>query len=204
MAVDLKLDEHYWTDRYEHHDTGWDVGNVSTPIKAYIDQLTNHEQSILVPGAGNGYEAEYLMKKGFRNTWVVDLSVIPLRHLAARCPEFPEEQLLHADFFELPGPHTPFQGFDLIIEQTFFCALNPELRRAYAEKMFGLLNKGGRLVGLLFDAPLNADRPPFGGSKEEYLPYFEAAGFRVRYFDPCHNSIPPRAGRELFIHLQKP
>jgi hypothetical protein len=91
----------------------------------------------------------------------------------------------------------------LVIEQTFFCALDPSLRRAYAEKMHEILNPGGRLVGLLFDDPLFSDHPPFGGSKQVYLPYFEDL-FEIEVMEKAYNSIAPRAGRELFISLRKP
>jgi methyl halide transferase len=74
------------------------------------------------------------------------------------------------------------------------------MRKRYAEKCASLLKKGGKLVGLLFDDKLNNDQPPFGGSKEEYMSYFQPF-FDIKYFDKCYNSILPRAGRELFINL---
>lgn len=59
--------------------------------------------------------------------------------------------------------------FDLIIEQTFFCAIDPSLRNAYAKKASEILNSKGSVSGLLFDAVLNTTHPPFGGCKTEYL-----------------------------------
>ncbi|SHI83533.1 Thiopurine S-methyltransferase (TPMT) [Algibacter luteus] len=52
--------ENYWTQRYNERQTGWDVGKPTTPLKTYIDQLKNKSLKILIPGAGNAYEAEYL------------------------------------------------------------------------------------------------------------------------------------------------
>lgn len=54
-----KSEETYWTTRYKEKKTGWDIGYPSTPIKAYADQLTDKQLKILIPGAGNAYEAEY-------------------------------------------------------------------------------------------------------------------------------------------------
>ena len=31
----------YWSQRYKDAQTGWDIGSPSTPIKEYIDQLTD-------------------------------------------------------------------------------------------------------------------------------------------------------------------
>ena len=49
----------YWEERYQKGETGWDAGKITTPIKEYIDQLTNKNLKILIPGAGNGYEFDY-------------------------------------------------------------------------------------------------------------------------------------------------
>lgn len=191
-----ELNEKYWSKRYEQGQTGWDIGYASTPIKEYVDQLSNKDLKILIPGCGNGHEAAYLWEQGFKNVHVVDLSALPLDDLKKRCPDFPLEQLIHGDFFDLD------EGFDLILEQTFYCALNPELRPNYASKMHDLLREGGQLVGLLFDFPLTSEGPPFGGSEEEYRERFTPE-FELRTLAKAHNSIPPRAGKEFFIILKK-
>lgn len=190
------LDQQYWNNRYLDNDSGWDLGAPSTPLKTYIDQLQDKDLRILVPGAGNAYEAEYLWEKGFRNTFVIDLAPEAIAGFSSRVPGFPAEQLICGDFFGLSG------SFDLILEQTFFCALNPALRQEYATKMARLLKPGGKLVGVLFNDKLNDDQPPFGGTPEEYEKYFRA-GFRFDTWESCTNSIAPRAGREWFMILSK-
>ena len=60
----------------------------------------------------------------------------------------------------------------------------------------------GKIVGLLFEAVLNEDHPPFGGTKEEYLNYFQPY-FQQVSMNPCYNSYPNRQGMELFIQLIK-
>ena len=63
-----------------------------------------------------------------------------------------------------------------------------------------LLKPKGKLVGLLFNAPLNTDRPPFGGDKKEYLGLFKTYFNSVK-INHAFNSIPSRHGRELFIMI---
>ncbi|WP_338127391.1 hypothetical protein [Tenacibaculum piscium] len=92
--------------------------------------------------------------------------------------------------------------FDLVIEQTFFCALNPNLRLNYAKKMNDLLTEKGKLVGLLFDAILNDNHPPFGGNKKEYITYFKPY-FRFNVLEKCYNSYHNRQAMELFMIFQK-
>jgi len=192
----MKFGESYWNTRYKEGTTGWDIGHISSPLKAYINQLEDKSLKILIPGGGNSYEAEYLFKKGFKNVTIVDISETALRNVQNRVPNFPKSQLIHQDFFEFEG------SFDLIIEQTFFCALDPILRKEYAKKMHSLLKPKGKLMGVLFDFPLTQDGPPFGGSKEEYLTYFNPY-FTIEILERCYNSIPPRDGRELFFKVLK-
>lgn len=190
------FDEKYWTDRYYNGQTQWDVGTITTPLKKYFDGLLDKELQILIPGAGNGYEAAYLHSLGFTNVYILDLSPVPLKQFAERNPHFPADHLLEGDFFKLSDT------FDLVVEQTFFCALDPSLRADYTRQAASVLKPGGRLVGLLFDVPLNEDHPPFGGNKEQYLPFFEPY-FHIHKFERAYNSIAPRAGRELWIDLIK-
>ncbi|MCK5401800.1 MAG: SAM-dependent methyltransferase [Flavobacteriaceae bacterium] len=190
------FDKTFWDERYKDKNMGWDIGYVSTPLKTYFDQLTNKDLKILIPGGGNSYEAEYLHNLGFKNVYVVDISSIPLKGLQDRLPDFPPEHLIHSNFFDLD------MTFDLIIEQTFFCALDKSYRPKYASHANHLLNSKGKIVGLLFDDPLYEDHPPFGGNKEEYISNFNSM-FSIEIMASCYNSIEPRAGRELFIKMIK-
>ncbi|MEM7110374.1 MAG: SAM-dependent methyltransferase, partial [Bacteroidota bacterium] len=126
----------------------------------------------------------------------VDLSPLPLKKFAEEHAAFPEDHLICGDFFELDST------YELIIEQTFFCALHPSERPAYAHKMSNLLSRTGKLVGLLFEDELFHDHPPYGGFRDEYRAYFETY-FEFNVFERCYNSIKPRQGRELFINLSK-
>ncbi|GAB5418663.1 MAG: methyltransferase domain-containing protein [Crocinitomicaceae bacterium] len=188
------LSADFWSDRYESDRTGWDLGQVSPPIQSYIDQLDDKDLHILIPGCGNGYEAEYLWNQGFKNVEVIDLAKAPLENLRKRCPEFPSDQLHQGDFFSHQGQ------YDLIFEQTMFCAIDPSLRQAYADQVHALLKPNGRLVGVLFNRDFDGG-PPYGGNKAEYQEYFSS--FSEKQMEPCYNSIEPRQGSELFVRIQK-
>jgi len=192
----MKFNKAFWDQRYKDKNMGWDIGYVSTPLKTYFDQLENIDLKILIPGGGNSYEAEYLHALGFTNVFAVDISLIPLKGLQERLPDFPSKHLIHSNFFDLDI------NFDLIIEQTFFCALDPKLRPQYVKKAHQLLNENGKIVGLLFNEPLNKDHPPFGGNKEEYNVHFNSY-FNIEIMASCYNSIKSRVERELFIKMIK-
>ncbi len=196
MKTELELNAGFWEERYVTGETAWDMGRVSQPLKEYFNQLTNKNLKILIPGAGNAWEAAYLWEQGFKNVWICDIVAAPLVRFQERHSDFPEAQLLHVDFFQLQD------AFDIIIEQTFFCALDPKLRDAYAQKMSSLLKPNGKLVGLMFDDPKNNDRPPFGGRREDYQDLFERYFSEVK-IEACYNSIAPRAGKEVFVRIRK-
>src|SRR4051812_17878293 len=108
------FDKLFWDDRYGHQNTTWDIGEISSPLKEYIDQLTDKSVSILIPGCGNAYEAAYLLEKGFKNITLVDISAILVKNIRQKLQAYDGKELriICNDFFKLEG------HFDLIIEQT--------------------------------------------------------------------------------------
>ncbi|MCF6171047.1 MAG: TPMT family class I SAM-dependent methyltransferase [Bacteroidales bacterium] len=186
----------YWNQRYLAEQTGWDIGDVSTPLKAYFDQLTDNKLRILVPGAGNAWEVEYLFNKGFQHTFLLDFAGQGIANFRRRCPVFPETNIIKDDFFRHQG------NYDLVVEQTFFSSIPPQMRPAYAGKVHQLLKPGGKLVGLLFNTEFGFEGPPFGGTEQEYRDLF-AGFFGFEAFKTAYNSIKPRQGRELFLLLRK-
>jgi methyl halide transferase len=139
-----------------------------------------------------------LRQQGFSRLTMVDIAPTAVealrRRLDAEVPGWQEKaNVICADFFELEG------HFDLILEQTFFCALPPSMRQAYVQKMHQLLHPGGTLAGLLFNRDFEGG-PPFGGHREEYTALFEPF-FQILHMDTCADSIPQRAGNELFIEM---
>jgi SAM-dependent methyltransferase len=188
------LGKEYWDERYRMGQTGWDIGSVSPPLKAFFDTLADKNLRILIPGGGNSYEAVYLLERGFKDVTVVDISEVVCQQLTAKHAS-QGLKVVCDDFFEYSGI------YDLIVEQTFFCALNPELRPAYIEKMSELLDADGQLIGLLFNRVFEGG-PPFGGSELEYRVIFQEADFHIT-IDLNPNSILPRRGNELFFVAAK-
>ncbi|MFC5046711.1 methyltransferase domain-containing protein [Aquimarina hainanensis] len=188
----MGLDQEYWNNRYQNKLTGWDIGQPSPPITQYFEQLQNKALTILIPGGGNGYEAEFLYKNGFRNTYLLDFSEEALSNFKSRVPEFPDTHLICDNFFNLKGK------FDLLIEQTFFCALDPKLRENYAQQVSKLLTPTGKIIGVLFSRHFDQPGPPFGGNINEYKALF-SKHLTIKTLAPCYNSILPRKNNELFF-----
>jgi SAM-dependent methyltransferase len=185
----------YWNSRYLKGETGWDMGMVSPPLKAYIDQLDNKALRILIPGGGNSYEAAYLWQQGFKDITVLDYATVVIDRLQHTMADT-GIRLIAQDFFQHETK------YDLILEQTFFCALDVSLRKQYVQHMYNLLEPKGHLAGVLFNREFAHSGPPFGGSREEYQELFGTL-FHFHTFEPCYNSHPARQGSELFINFTK-
>jgi methyl halide transferase len=195
VQCERPLDKTYWDAQYQAKTIGWDLGEVSPPIKTYIDGMQNKNATVLIPGCGNAYEMEYLLQQGFTNITIIDIAPTLVENLQQKFANNANIKIVLGDFFEHTG------SYDYIIEQTFFCALPPTMRQQYVHKMYQLLNENGLLLGLLFNKTFEQG-PPFGGSKVEYELLFKDA-FHFHKIEDCKNSVTLRANTELFIELQK-
>lgn len=92
--------------------------------------------------------------------------------------------------------------YDVIVEQTFFCALNVNLRSKYVNKMHDLLSENGKIIGVLFNKDFGNPFPPFGGNEDEYRNLFQDK-FEIKATQACYNSIKPRENTEVFINFKK-
>lgn len=191
-----KLEADYWNQQYKNQRTGWDIGYASPAIIEYFEQIPDKSLSILIPGAGNAWEAEQLWEMGFRNIFVLDFSQEALVSFRTRVPQFPNSQILEEDFFHHQG------NYDYVVEHTFFSSLPLVLRDDYVKQVYKLLKPQAHLVGLLFNHEFSHQGPPFGAQVSDYHILFSPY-FKFRHFDTAHNSIKPRKERELFILLEK-
>ena len=191
------LDAQYWNNQYVAKTTGWDLGMPSPPLAEYINGLGDKSLKILIPGCGNAYEAQYLLDLGFKNVTLIDIAPELVKILQERFAENANIRVVLGDFFEHEGE------YDLILEQTFFCALPPFMREKYVQKMNQLLGDNGILAGLLFNREFEKQGPPFGGTSQEYQTLFPKFGLEVIQMETAKNSIAPRANSEVLFIAKK-
>ena len=196
MRPSVVLDKDYWNQRWAERATGWDIGAASPAIITFMKSIEDRHVAILIPGCGNAHEAQTLSDMGFTNITLIDIAPQAIALLQKKFKDQPQIRIIEGDFFNHEG------AYDLIVEQTFFCAIDRSLRKAYAEKVRQLLKVDGRLVGLLFKTEFEKEGPPFGGSEKEYESIF-CDELIIQTMETCYNSISPRHGNELFIKMRK-
>jgi SAM-dependent methyltransferase len=148
-----------------------------------------------VPGGGRGHDAILLAQRGL-DVDLVDFAPAALEAAASLAAGAGAVIHTHLqDYFSLPGMPYHRERYDLIWEYTFFCAIDPSLRKAYAQAALNLLKPGGLLVGLFF--PLESDKPgpPFLVSRDEVRELFSS--FSEGRIEEPQRSVKPRAGREF-------
>ena len=191
-----ELNAEFWNQRYIDQNTPWDIGYAAPALINYVLENVSKKEIILIPGAGKAHEAIHLFKQGYQNIYVCDWAPKAFETIKAKAPDFPDGQLLCSDFFALDIQ------VDLIIEQTFFCAIHPAQRPDYVEKAAALLHPKGKIIGLLFASPFPFEGPPYGGTKAEYEKSFQTH-FEIVQMKISEASIGPRKNNELFFECRK-
>lgn len=185
----------FWNSRWETGQTGWDIGAPAPAFTTYFSDFSQKNAAILIPGCGSGHEAEFLLSIGFTNITVIDIAPKAVAILNEKFRSNPYITILCGDFFQHKG------SYDYIVEQTFFCAIDPDLREAYAQQTHDLLRPNGKIIAILFDRIFEGG-PPFGGSEEEYVQLF-TPNFNILFLEANQHSIPQRMGSELFGVFEK-
>ncbi len=145
-----------WEERYRKGETGWDRGASSPAAEAWMKHLGLEPCRLLVPGCGFGHEVITFADRGFDVT-AMDIAPSAIHHLETElCDKNLTAETTCADLFDFE-PDTPF---DAIYEQTCMCAIPPEQRTGYVERLYRWLIPGGRLLAMFMQTG-KEDGPPY-------------------------------------------
>ena len=188
-----------WQSHYENNDLGWDLGQVSPPfVKLWQDKKLPLGK-VLIPGCGRGHEVAFLADKGFEVT-AVDFSQGAITYLKNTLKEKNLScQVLHKDFFSLDDSHDGV--YDLVLEQTFFCAIAPPQRKDYVQKVSRVLKPEGMLIGLFYHTDKEGG-PPFNTSYEDIKNNFSEY-FHIQLLEKTLLSSEQRKNKEWLGILKK-
>ena len=193
-----------WEAMYGNGEARWDVGSASPPLVAALARgEVLPPGRALVPGCGYGHEVRALSAAGF-DAVGIDFAPAAVAGARRRARETGMEgvRFERRDLFRLPRSWNG--SFDLVYEQTCFCAIHPDRRDEYVAAMFRLLRPGGLLLGLFMDIRVD-EGPPFGATPAEVRHRFVRNGpFRLEKSRRPHETVPPRWGTEWLAFLRRP
>jgi SAM-dependent methyltransferase len=192
-----------WESRYAASDTPWDIGGPSPPLVAALGrgEIAGPGRA-LVPGCGAGHDVRLLAAHGFEAVGV-DFAPSAVRGARARAAAVGSRGATfeRRDLFALPPSLAG--RFDLVFEQTCFCAVLPSRRDAYVAAVHRALRPGGLLAGLFY-VIRPEEGPPFGTTPEEVRRRFVAGGlFALESARIAAESVPARQGKEWFALLRR-
>jgi hypothetical protein len=183
----------FWNIRYERGQTGWDLGRVPSRLERHLAAHPGPVR-VLIPGCGSGWELEAFVRAGY-DALALDFAPAAVARARARVGPSLAGRILLGDFFH----HDLGAPFDFVYERTFFCALPPELRAAYIERVRGLLRPAGRLIGFFY---LGTERggPPYALFPEHEAELF-GGSFRPLVDEPSPDGLELFEGGERWREL---
>ncbi len=189
---DSELTPEFWGGRYQTGETGWDLGTPSPPLMHLHQSGQIEPCRVVVPGCGRGWEVTWLAAQGYTVTGVdFSAEALAIVDLRARA-EGLKVTLVQSDVL---APVAALHGqFDLVFEQTCYCAIDPLRRADYVTAMHRLLIPGGTLAGLFY-ACKGDGGPPFTTTPEAVREQF-SAHFEVGQLALTDHSHERRSGEE--------
>ena len=189
-----------WDKLYIDNNTGWDLGE-PTPVFTNIAKNIR-PGNLCILGCGHGYDAIMFSQNGF-NVTAVDFAPTPIKYINDKARELSLDIItIQENIFSL-SPRLD-NHFDYIIEQTCFCAIDPQKRKAYHDLVYNLLKPGGTIIGLWFPIgkSLSEGGPPFTVSEKEVKLLFNNR-WSIEKEEFPNDSIESRLGREKLIIFKK-
>ena len=191
----------YWEKSYQSGEMGWDLGGPTPIFNDWIQSQTD-SLSICILGAGNGWDAINFAEKG-HNVTAVDFAESAIDNMRRSAQNKGVQiNLIHSDIFDLCKLFN--HNFDIVLEYTCFCAIDPARRIDYVRMTNQILKPDGKLVALLFpiDKDINDDGPPFAVDLDSTISLFSKY-FIVDTKEIPSLSIERRKGREVFVIFKK-
>lgn len=193
-----------WKQAWKEDRTPWDQGASSPVVHDLVKANALPHGRGLVPGAGSGYDVLALASNERRMIGLdlSELAVQRFERLREEAAVDREHAQMHAaDFFNFEAP-----PFNFIWDYTFLCAIEPEQRQAWGERVRTLLKPDGQLFVLVFPTtPIHDDpnRPPYVLSVE-LVSNILGPDFRLELCEPVQNSRGNRRGREVLARWSAP
>jgi len=188
-----------WEHHYEINDLGWDLGGVAPPFVRLWKERKISPCKAIIPGCGRGHEAIFLAEHGFQIT-AVDYAQGAVGWLEkALVKKNLSGEVLRQDFFNLDSYYN--DNFDLMLENTFFCAISPSMRQKYVVTAGRVLRSGALFVGLFYETDKEGG-PPFNTRKRDIEEHFSEQ-FAIEMLGKTPYSAEQRKGKEWLAIFKK-
>ncbi|WOL04461.1 putative thiol methyltransferase 2 isoform X1 [Canna indica] len=190
-----------WEKCWEEGLTPWDLGQTTPAVSGLVQSGSLPKGRVLIPGCGHGYD---VVAMAGPDRYVVGLDISTsatekAKALSSSLPNANQFTFVAGNFFTWQ----PTEKFDLIFDYTFFCAIDPCLRPAWAEKIKDLLKPEGELITLIMLVSDQEGGPPFNTTVADYEEVLTPVGFKAMVIEDNELAVKPRKGREKLARWKR-
>lgn len=208
-----------WETIYQADDAGWDLGEASPPLCCFVAEkilpsfADASASRVLVPGCGSGHDLLPLAQCGYQVIGA-DFAPTAVRLAQQRAADAGVQNHVQVLEIDVIGEDLCIadkgatdnninnNSIDWIFDHTFFCALLPQQRAAYAQAYKRMLKNGGEVWALNMRTKF-ANRQPYDCSPEDYIQLMQDQGFTCIEQRPLdEESHQRRRPRETLIRLR--
>lgn len=199
MTRDHLSTSEYWSQRYQDGKTGWDMKKhhpFLPTMRSYLEPLKG--KSVLVIGAGPGHDAEFFSHHG------ADVTAYDFSSEA--------KNLFHAYY---PDSHVNYQQmdlfdchkqtektFDIIIEHTLLCAIDPKRYPDYFKAIKELTHKDSIWAAIIWNNTGVEEGPPFSVSQHIVKNHLKDIDFNI-HVERDIEPMAPNRNHEWFVLAKK-
>ncbi len=185
----------FWSDFYKNESQPrWDLNGPAEAFKDMLHRLKLPKSRILVLGCGGGHDAAFFAQAGHVVT-AVDFSAEAIAKAKKSYGHLHNLSFEQMDVFNLP--HEWNYTFDVVIEHTLFCAVDPAFYQKLITVWKRVLHEEGQLLSVFFTM-FKRQGPPYG-IREFELRALLMPHFQFLFWGRLRNSIADRLGKELFV-----
>ena len=185
------MDPKFWHERWSRGEIGFHQHDFNAYMQDFTERLELRPGAhLFVPLCGKSLDMLWLLRQGYRVTGVeISLQAVEdffsENGLTARVSSIPGGQLFQADGLNLYCADfftTGFNGMasiDAVYDRAALVALPPDMRKAYAPRLVGLLEPGVRILLVTLEYPEDEMRgPPFAVTLDQVLRFVVDNGFK--------------------------
>lgn len=172
-----------WQLRWQQAKTGWDLHGAHPLIEelVYLAEREGNlasQSSIWVPGCGHGHDAYFLYQKGYRVSACdfVEEAISAATHLYSASLE-------NLDWRVCDALDKQSNRYQAVYDRAMLCALQPENRKTYIQRVYENLDDEGIFFGILFAEVQVENGPPFSLDEVNLWELFEEQ-FELVHLEP--------------------
>ncbi|EEC76504.1 hypothetical protein OsI_14271 [Oryza sativa Indica Group] len=195
-----------WSRCWQEGVTPWDLSQPTPAVVKLVHSGTlpaGDATTVLVPG----YDVVALSSPGrfVVGLDICDTAIQKAKQLSAAAAAVDGDgnssffAFVAADFFKWEPP----EPFHLIFDYTFFCALHPSMRPAWARRMADLLRPDGELITLMYLVEGQEAGPPFNTTILDYEEVLNPLGLVITSIEDNEVAVEPRKGMEKMARWKR-